>query len=165
MSDIASVSNAFAAFDQGLADGILTSGAPTASASYAGTIMLKAGPNDRETLLGRLSADADFANATLSGNVTDFAHLKSGTNLTQLQGSIPLTKTSISGTGIQASMDGTVTGAVNRYTMITTLNGEVYDNGGSSVIAGPITGAMSVSSGGTAGGLTLDPTSRFLASE
>lgn len=152
-SDLAGAETALVAFDVALADGSIAAPttAPTGTAEMDGYVDME-GENEDEYVVGNLTVNADFDAGTVDVRATDFTEFDfTDENAPVAVSTLGITGGTLTGTGsinsttITSSLDGTVNStALGDITVVSTMTGNVYDNGGELMVTGDINGTTSV---------------------
>ncbi len=162
VNDLAAFSQASVWVGDGIADGSITLGQPTSTATFNGGIVLADAVLANDALYGRLQMNVDFAGNTISGSAGDFGKTQTGFTtqpFAPLSGTLTMPVQSISGSTLNANLGGSLSGSGGPYIVSSSLNGTYFveQATGKGIITGNVTGTML-----TGGGLVvLDPGSVF----
>ena len=136
---------------------VLNPAIPTsATANYDGFVV--AGTNSvasaGRTIAGRYSMTANFANSTVTGSMGDFAYYVDDPTaplfVEDIQGTLPLSNGTITGTQMSADANGTLTDSVDSYAVTSSITGEFFDNSGTNLFMGLVLGTTTPNTTGSA---------------
>lgn len=115
------------------------------SASYDGFIAI-AVPNDTNAAVGNLSVSVDFDGGAVTGSAGDFAQFIIENNVSEYFQDLPGTLNvagNVAGSSLTADMTGNLTNDFGETIVYDVdLSGTLYDAGGTNVIAGGVSGAV-----------------------
>ena len=144
--------------------------APTGQATMNGYVGVD-GENDTESVVGNLTVNANFDAGTVTTTASDFGEFDFtdpsnpvAVSTLGVRGGTLSGSGAINSTTISSTLDGTITSTNGDVTIDADLNGGVYDNGGTLLVSGDVTGtATDVTATDVTGTSTLE--GDFVASE
>lgn len=134
---------------------------PTGSATMDGYVAMDM-PDGPETVLGNLTVEADFDAGTVASSADGFS-VWDFTGATPASIDAGITGGSLAGTGtidrtsMTSTLDGLITTDSGNAAVDTDLNGSLYDNNGSLLVVGDVTGTLD--------GEVIEADSNFAVSE